>query len=137
VSRKRSSLLFLIAAIGCHHAMVARFTVVPPSPAVSDSTAYLDEAEGIMATLAARHELEQYEWRAPGSLGAFQGFGRDSLGYRTGLLLALFRSADGNLVYSLDETFTTAWGPRGDSLRRELEDTLQVHFPGRLLMPQR
>jgi len=34
--------------------------------------------------------------------------------------------------FALSEFITTAWGPRGDSVQRELEDTLRTRFGDRV-----
>jgi len=37
-----------------------------------------------------------------------------------------------SVSFFLSEFITTAWGPRGDSLQRELDDTLRIRFGDRV-----
>ena len=118
----------LIAAAACDPGRAVHFRIAPtPSAAAEDSTLRL-EGLAIAAQFAKKYQLEPSVRE-----DAFKCYySDDSTRYRRfGLNLCVERS-DKGIEFTISEAITPAWGWKGDSLRRELEDTLSSRFKERL-----
>lgn len=102
--------------------MYARFVVLPLTPAAHGDTASLRVA-AIAAVLARRHGLSAMGVGSSCTLGLFAARHSGDLT----LTLCVTASSD-TIRLRLSELITKRWSAKGDSLRRELQDTLRVEF---------
>ena len=111
-------LLFLVACVG-DRALMQHFTVVfpaslPPDSARAAATRLTTRvAQAYHMTPDTTRECELHYWMPADGAG---------------LTLCLTSPEPGTLSIVVWEGFAVRWGPRGDSLRRELGDRLRATF---------
>jgi hypothetical protein len=116
-------LCVLLAA--CEPGVEQHITVTPAEAWTQDSARNV--ASTVMDVLGRRHAMKPVSMKQC-SVAYRASYQEDSpRPHVLHLQLCLHVSAN-SLGFTLSEGFTTRWGSRGDSLRRELRDTLVVLF---------
>jgi hypothetical protein len=118
---KWCSLILVLFAAACDPGVSIEFLV---NAAGDDSTA--QTSTQIANALAQRHGLGAH----PDSRCDLVSYHAESSPTRWWDLCVDHRGQNVSLV--LEEWITTDWSPKGDSLQRELEDTLRVRFGDRV-----
>jgi hypothetical protein len=123
-----------LVLMACEPAVSTRLTLAPaPLGAPPDTLAA--GAVSLARRLAVAHGLRPDSGRAACTAGLYET--TDSVvnggrhGPTVGLSLCVAPQPDGALEFRIDEAITNRWGLKGDSLRRELRDSLVARF-GRL-----
>ena len=113
-----------ITLLACDPSVITRLTVLPPSPyrgADVDSLAVT-----IARELSAAHGLHPSSGDATCTGGLYEAV--DFSGHPVGLALCVVLARPAKPELQVQEAITSRWGPKGDSLRRELRDSLVTHF---------
>ncbi len=126
-----------ICTASCYQPLVRNdFTLRPTGPrSVVDEDAR--DAEAIAATLAERHGLISEDMSDGAMLVTYSALIErgPNAHFPRYLALSVSRFANGTLHISLSEYATRSWSMKGDSLRRDLHDSLTAHFPSIITVP--
>ena len=119
---KRALLVGALLLSACDPGVQVQFLV---AAAGDDSTA--QQSAQIAASLAQRHDLKPNPLESSCDVASFH-----SRMSPTSWLDFCVDQKPQSVSIVLSEFITTDWGPRGDSLRHELDDTLRIRFGDRV-----
>jgi hypothetical protein len=121
--------LLLCAAVlvaGCDPARLAQFGIAPTGAGPRADSLQMGEALGIAQALAHRFEMTLFPADDECPTGRY--FAQDVVRGRTVGLNFCVRPSKTGIQFRIVEAITSRWGPKGDSLRLALGDTLRTLF---------
>ncbi len=128
--RMRSLLLCVAVLVtGCDPARIARFGIVPTGAGPRADSLQMGDALGIAQAFAQRYQMTLFPlFPADDECPIGRYFVPDVVrGKKVGLNFCVRPSKTG-IQFRVVEGITSRWGPKGDSLRLALGDTLRARF---------